>query len=203
MTPGRLGQLTISASEVAVPGPGEPIVVRGAAALFELTREDPLGRYRPLTGARTLRAGWRAPVSGGFTAEDAIEVVYPLALDHRRQLAEGTLRVVGLEDVLSRQSGRYEGTTALSDQGRRRVIRTVCGECVRVPVWYGAACRPEDIPCPEPCSVLVAFCREAALWEKERPAALEADALVPWAAFEEPGNELRERYLREAATTDD
>jgi hypothetical protein len=45
--------------------------------------------------------------------------------------------------------------------------------------------------------VLVAFCREALLWQQERPAPTEPDPTIPWAAFEEPGNELRERYLQE------
>jgi hypothetical protein len=76
-------------------------------------------------------------------------------------------------------------------------VRTVCGECVRRPVWDGATCGPDEIPCPEPCSVLVAFCREAVLWQQERPAPTEPDPTIPWAAFEEPGNELRERYLQE------
>lgn len=195
----RLGQLTISDDAVGVPGDGEPHVIASADELFEYTRTDALGRYRPLTGAKTLRAGWRAPVSRALTAEQVIETVYPLALVHRRQLAEGTLRVVGLDEVLSRQSGRYEETAGLSEEGRRRATRTVCGECVRQPVWDGAASGPGEIPCPEPCSVLVAFCREAAVWEREWPGASAPDPDMPWAAFEDPGNELRERYLREVA----
>jgi hypothetical protein len=124
-------------------------------------------------------------------------VVYPLALVHQRQFNDGTLRVVDLDSVLSRQSGRYEDTASLDEANRRRAVTTVCGQCVRRPVWDGAACGPEDIPCPEPCSVIVAFCREAAIWQTEPPDLADPDAAVPWAAFEEPGNELRERYLRD------
>ena len=127
--------------------------------------------------------------------EAALEVVYPLAKVHQRQLAAGELRVVPLEDVLARQSGRYEETATLSLEGRERAIATVCGECVRCPVWNAEPCGPRDIPCPEACSVLVAFCREAAIWQIETPSARPPDALVAWAAFDEPGNELRERYL--------
>ena len=145
-----------------------------------------------------------APSSGrNFLLEWAIEAVYPLALVHQRQHRDGTLRLVSLDEVLSRQSGRYESTSALSAQGRALAIETVCGECVRKPVWVGAECSGDEIPCPEPCSVLVAFCREAALWEAERPDGAPADNRVAWAAFDEPGNELRERFLQEMATVDD
>jgi hypothetical protein len=201
MSAETLGQLTITADNIGVPGDGSR-VVSTLEDLFELTRADDLGRYRPLTGAKTLPTGWRMVRDGGVSLEEALEVVYPLALIHRRQLAEGTLRVVGLEEVLSRQSGRYEDVAALSPGNRRRARRTVCGACTRQPVWDGVPCGAEDIPCPEPCSVLVAFCREAALWQGEPPATAEADASVPFAAFDVPGNELRERYLREDIVDD-
>lgn len=203
MSEWKLGQLVIRDDEVAVPGDGEQVVVQGAEALFEHTRTDALGRYRPLTGAKTLLTGWIAPVGEELPADQAIETVYPLALVHRRQLAEGTLRVVALEDVLSRQTGRYEDSARLSVRGRNLAVRVVCGACVRKPLWDGAACGAEDIPCPEPCSVMVAFCREAALWQGEPPAPTGPDESVAWAAFEEPGNELRERYLREWSSDDE
>jgi hypothetical protein len=203
MSEWRLGQLVIRDDGVGVPGEGEPSVVRDAAALFEHTRTDALGRYRPLTGAKTLRTGWIARVGEEMPADEAVETVYPLALVHRRQLAEGTLRVVALEDVLSRQSGRYEDSAGLSERGRRLAVRVLCGECVRKPLWDGAACGPDEIPCPEPCSVMVALCREAVLWQDERPAPAQPDEAVAWAAFDEPGNELRERYLREWSSNDE
>jgi len=196
MTTFQLGQLTVSPEGIGVASGAEPEPVRGEEALFEHVRHDALGRYRPLTGARTLRAGWFASADDRFPVEAAIEVVYPLALTHQRQFADGTLRVVGIDDVLRRQSGRYEDTSSLDAANRRRATQLVCGECVRRPVWDGAACGPRDIPCPEPCSVLVAFCREAALWQHEPPAPVPEDPAVPWAAFDVPGNELRERYLR-------
>jgi sirohydrochlorin cobaltochelatase len=193
----QFGQLTVRHDAIGVPGEGEARIIENRDALFELVREDALGRYRPLSGAGTLQTGWDAPLSAAFSRENAIETVYPLAIVHQRQLAAGTLRVVSLDDVLARQSGRYEASGALSPEGRARAVRTVCGECVRRPVWDGATCGPDEIPCPEPCSVLVAFCREAVLWQQERPAPTEPDPTIPWAAFEEPGNELRERYLQE------
>jgi hypothetical protein len=53
-----------------------------------------------------------------------------------------------------------------------------------------------DVPCPEPCSVFVSLCREAALWEQAPPQPAAVDDRVAWAAFDEPGNEVREAYLQ-------
>lgn len=198
MTARQLGQLTIDDGGLGVPAPGTDVLVSGADALFEHTRTDSLGRYRPLSGAKTLPTGWRAEFNECLSADCAIEVVYPLALTHQRQFAQGALRVVSLEEVLSRQSGRYEEVASLSERGRALAIETVCGKCVRRPVWSGASCPAEDIPCPEPCSVLVAFCREATIWQSERPSPSPPDPTVAWAAFDVPGNELREAYLSQS-----
>lgn len=198
-----IGELHVTATSVGVPGTVTQVIASSRDALFNHIRADDLGRYRPLSGARTLPTGWQMQLNTGLPAETAIETVYPLALVHQRQHAQGTLRLVTLDEVLTRQSGRYESTSALSREGRSRAVATVCGECVRQPVWNGSPCARDGIPCPEPCSVLVAFCREAALWEAEPPAAKPVDRHVGWAAFEEPGNQLRERYLERMATTDD
>ena len=201
------GQLTIvetsDGTSIGVPGAADqPLraLESTAEALFELVREDGLGRYRPLSGARTLPEGWAVTIGDELPFELAIETVYPLALAHQRQLSEGVLRVVPLEDVLARQSGRYEDAEKLSLDGRAKVVEVVCGSCVRLPVREIATIASKDITCPEPCSVFVAFCREAVLWEAEPPVPAAPNPAVPWAAFEEPGNELRERYLSEMSS---
>ncbi len=200
MTESRtFGQLTIEASPrgATIGVPGEPVraLESTETALLDFVRYDDLGRYRPLSGAETLPRGWEVTIGSDLPLDRAIETVYPLALVHQRHFAQGILRIVPLEDVLARQTGRYETARNLSIDGRARVVETVCGACVRCPVWDSAPCGPNDIPCPEPCSVFVAFCREAAGWEAAMPSSSTPNPEVPWAAFEEPGNELREQYL--------
>ncbi|MGE0599545.1 MAG: DR2241 family protein [Dehalococcoidia bacterium] len=197
----QIGQLELGENSIGVPGERMQEVAGNREALFHHIRNDDAARYRPLTGAKTLPTGWSVDLSPDLPMETAIETVYPLATVHRQQYLQGTLRVVTLDEVLSRQSGRYESSSALSQEGRARAIDTVCDECVRRPVWSGAACTVDDIPCPEPCSVMVAFCREAALWEAEPPRPAPANPHIAWAAFDEPGNELRERYLEGMTTT--
>ncbi len=166
--------------------------------LREVVRFDDRGRYRPLSGAKTLPGGWqvRCPSKD---VDDVIEAVYPLGTVHMREWERGELRVVSLEDVLARQTGRYAVAASLDDDGRRLAREVLCGDCVRSPVWAGAEPARGTIPCPEPCSVFVSLCREAALWHKDRPETGAINEDVPYAAFERQGNAVREAYIARMA----
>ncbi len=163
-------------------------------ALREHVRFDDHGRYRPLSGARTLPGNWRVSLPQGLT-EAAPQAIYPQALLHQRQAAQGTLQIIPLDEVVARQRGRYRIAGELDEEGRKRARDALCGRCVRTPVWAGEAAPEEAIPCPEPCSVMVALCREAALWQREAPEPSSPDPQVPFADFSTPGNEVREAYL--------
>jgi len=197
-----LGEVTLTSacdgSYVSVAGPsgGEPFRFEATSEqLREWVRPDARGRYRPLPGARTMRHGWEATVRGESLAAVA-GAIYPLAEEHRAEARKGTLRIVPLARVLERQTGRYRRAADLDSEGREAASRVLCGQCVKQPLWGGDQWDGEVIPCPEPCSVLVSLCREAATWQTEPPASHAPDPDVAYAAFDEPGNELREAYLR-------
>jgi hypothetical protein len=200
----RLGELSIVFGSDAIlisgpgPRPGELELPGDADAVRTHVRFDAMGRYRPLPGAYGLRQNWHARFATLDAAAAAIDAVYPLAQAHIADFEAGALRVVTLDHTLGRQAGRYALAASLSERGRRACSATLCGVCVKLPVWRDG--RPPElpegaIPCPEPCSVLVSLCREAALWERERPPAARPDADVPFAAFDTPGNVLREHLL--------
>ncbi len=203
--PASLGELRLEPKRIC--GPGDPLreLPPDAEAIRRYVRSDAAGRYRPLSGSRGLPPGWFVPLGGGLTADDVIEAVYPLALVHRQQAADGTLRIVPLDAVLDRQSGRYESARRLSDRGRRIAREVLCRGCVRTPAWPLSSTEPPApcavrpgpgvIPCPEPCSVLVALAREAAAWEQDPPAPAPIDPSVPFADFAAPGNPTREAVL--------
>lgn len=198
----RFGEVTMRIAEdmesITVVGPagfGERTrLVITPDELREFIRTDDRGRYRPLPGALTMRTNWEAEVRGELAA--VAEALYPLAAEQQALAEDGELRIVGLDDVLSRQTGRYRPASELDQQGRDVAARVLCGQCVKQPLWRGEAWDEQSIPCPEACSVMVALCREAALWERERPSLEQPDPEVAYAAFEEPGNEIREVYLR-------
>ena len=195
-----LGEVDVAFREgrVELSGPqsgGDPEQLEPSVeALREHLRFDERGRYRPLSGARTMRGGWAISMPENL-AEAAIEVVYPQALLHQRQAAAGPLRVVTFGEVVERQRGRYRVAGELDAEGRERTRDVLCSRCVRTPVWAEEAAPEDAIPCPEPCSVMVALCREAALWQQDPPAPASADPDVPFADFATPGNEIREAYL--------
>jgi hypothetical protein len=198
-----LGQLTllIGLDEAVIAGPGPDPGARelpaDVAAIRVHVRADDRGNYRPLSGLRNLPSNWHARFTSLEAFANAVDAVYPLAQRHAALLAEGSLVVVPLDAVFERQAGRYAVAARLSAAGRDRAVRMLCGACVRSPLWAGQPASEEGaIPCPEPCSVMLALCREAALWEQDRPAAAEPCAGVPFAAFDQPGNHLREAYLR-------
>ena len=163
-------------------------------ALRAHVRFDEHGRYRPLSGARTMPGNWRISLHESL-AEAAIDAIYPQALLHQEQAARGTLRIVTFGEMVGRQRGRYRVAGDLGAAGRERAREVLCGHCVRTPVWAGGTAEERDIPCPEPCSVMVALAREAALWQEDSPRAASPDSTVPFADFSTPGNEVREAYL--------
>jgi hypothetical protein len=201
----RLGELTMvrngEGAVVRGPAPNDESVVADPDAVRELVSQDASGRYRPLAGARSLPSGWQVECPTSSELGAIIDAIYPLALAHLEQWREGTLRVVSLADTLSRQTARYAVSNDLTSASRDAAADALCGYCVKQPLWR----RPSDpapvdvplqvIPCPEPCSVLVSLCREAALWEKKMPPATTIDPTVSFADFEAPGNEVREDCL--------
>jgi hypothetical protein len=198
-----MGELTllIGLDETVIAGPGPDPGVTELLPHPEVVRVhnrfDSGGHYRPLSGLRNLPRDWhvRLPNLEAFSA--ALDAIYPLAQTHIAAHAGGTLEVVTLDEVFARQEGRYRVAAQLSEGGRALVRRALCASCVRVPFWAGERHLPEGgIPCPEPCSVVLSLCREAALWETERPESVPPDPSIPFAAFEEPGNPLREAFLR-------
>lgn len=195
-----LGEVAVEfkARQVTISGPragASPLALEGTIeALREHIRLDEQGRYRPLSGARTMPGNWRISLPESL-AEAAIEAIYPQALLHAEQAARGTLRIVGFGEMVARQRGRYRVAGELDEEGRQRTRNALCGGCVRTPVWDGGTAGEDAIPCPEPCSVMIALAREAALWQRDPPRAASPDPTAPFADFSTPGNEVREAYL--------
>tara|TARA_Y100000588_G_C14142974_1_gene876983 strand:+ start:696 stop:1376 length:681 start_codon:yes stop_codon:yes gene_type:complete len=163
----------------------------------EHIRFDEHGRYRPLSGARSVPHCWHTSL-GRDLVEAAIEVIYPQALTHQEQAAKGTLRIITFEELAARQQGRYQVVEELSPSSLKSAQAVLCGNCVRTPMWSDTspATPADSIPCPEPCSVMLELFREATFWQKELPESKPPNTSVAFAAFSTPGNEIREAFLR-------
>jgi len=171
-TVAKFGELTVEAHNggFTLRGPkvaGDPAMLPcDPVTISHHVRADDAGKYRPLSGARTMRTGWATLCATRGDVDRLLDVIYPLARTHQDQWRAGNLRVVPIDDVLARQSGRYAHTSGLSAAGRQLVIETLCGGCVRTPVWAEKTLPEGGIPCPEACSLFVEQCRESAGLER-------------------------------------
>lgn len=166
--------------------------------LRQFVRTDERGRYRPLSGAKTMRAGWEATIATPDQDHQAVyDALYPLAMA-QRGLGKAGLRVVSLDTVLARRERPDSGAPGLDAEGRRAAAAVLCGRCVKAPLWNGASW-PDgpQLVCPEPCPTLVSLCEQAAGWHADTLDDVEADPDAPFADFESPANEVRQDYLRE------
>jgi sirohydrochlorin cobaltochelatase len=157
-------------------------------------RYDNDGRYRPLSGAQSLRAGWGVECKSVEEAAEWIEIVYPSALRHAVLRRRGSLNIVGAQAALPRQSGRYAGAGGVTETQIRRCADALCSQCVRAPVWLDGA-EDSPIPCPEPCSVFIALAREAAHWGKEDIPGVQEARPPGFADFENASNSVRKRFF--------
>ena len=176
-------------------GVGEPSETRGdSGAVRRAVRvRQTTGRYRPLAGARTLRRGWRFALPAATNCRRCIDEVYPLARRTSDSWSLGTLRVVPLDEVLRRQSGRYGVAAELDDRAGGRERALLCGTCVKTPVWRGdrsSTTGRSPVPSRAACSSRSAA--KPRCGSARPPAPAEPDPAVAFAAFDEPGNELRE-----------
>ncbi len=202
-----LGELTVEPIDggwrIRGPRSGSeaPAVEPSPSVVRQHVRYDDASRYRPLSGARTVPSHWQITVTSDQAVFGVVDVVYPLAIAHIDQAATGSLRPCSLAETLPRQSGRYEDSSALTAHGRRAAVAALCDNCVRTPQWSEErATAAYRIPCPEPCSVMVALCREAAIWEQDPPPPSPIDLALPFAALDVTGNEMREAWLAQSRT---
>jgi len=127
------------------------------------------GTHRVLRTAPDLARGWRF---AGLSPEDVWELLthfYPGAAAQREFVREGVLRIASWDETAARQTGIYAGLERLPRDQVLRLVRDRCERgCLRVPVWPPAATpagtpaawpsspwESGEIPCPEPCSLLI------------------------------------------------
>ena len=183
----------------------------GPRDLRARVRRDDRGRYRPLSGARTLPTGWRLADLGPAERFLAVRFAYPESVADWWNGRRGTLDLVDFEETVARQTGIYADLDEVEGSTLSPAVEAVCGDCVRRRCWRtggdepaegaergGAGDDDDAIPCREACPFLLsavhAFDDADGVDPAEWP-----DSAVPAAAFEEPGNRYRVRFARALA----
>lgn len=193
----------------------------------EISKTTAAGEYRPLKSSPNLKRGWELRLANADDLFTAMGYLYPAGVVHWHLHREGRLETTSYRENAARQSGIYKRVQRLSDGGVQDAARACCDDavCLKRILWDVDGDTPlrmdpggGEIPCPEPCSVFVAFARRVRLFEREKKRDLDAIGLSPSekedlaalveaaatgsvgfareAEFEEPLNERRMRYRR-------
>lgn len=201
-------------------------------AAREIAQTTAEGEHRPLKTAPNLRRGWALTELDGRGLWTALDYLYPACAAHWHAGRTGALRVTHWRDTAGRQSGIYSPVQLLPDEAVHRAVRACCADavCLRRVAWRVDADTPlalpdegpvegqAPVPCPEACSIFVAFARQVLTLERapRRPVAglgalaeeevAQLREIVAAAAagtlgaaregeFSEPTNPRRVRYL--------
>ena len=139
----------------------DPERLEDAAAVRGHLRYDDDGRYRPLTGARTLPTGWVATATDGRALVRIVEAAYPGSIPAWYRDRTDALEITHFDRTAARQSGRYAPLESMAVSVLEATVGPVCGGCVRDRRWGYAASDPVDatgsghIPCEEACPVVL------------------------------------------------
>jgi sirohydrochlorin cobaltochelatase len=147
---------------------GEMVAYNDPRNSREIARLDDFGKYRPLLWAPNLPRGWVFPNLEPKETLVALEGFYPgsVRLHHDEELLDAAVSV-GLEEFTERHGEMYSSVADADDPSVERTVRACCSEnCLRRRLWSGISLPSKDdegeIPCHEPCSVLVSAVRSEA-----------------------------------------
>jgi hypothetical protein len=149
------------------------------------------GDHRPLKTSPNLKQGWALVELDAAGLWTALEYLYPAAAVHWHAGSTGTLRPTHWRETAGRQSGIYASVRLLDDETVRNTVRACCADavCLRRVAWAADAGTPlaladegpvegdAAVPCPEACSMFIAFARQVV--KLERAPRREIPGLVP------------------------
>ena len=162
----------------------EPDALRKVSVsdLRGIAMETAAGAFRPLKSAPSLKRGWRCEVTDIGTLELAIRHLYPGGITDWHARNDPT-RATSYRDFTARQTGMYRITTFLDTDSAPPVISACCDDrfCLKTRLWTydGVADEPAgelDLPCLEPCPLLLEFARKAVRISQEPTEGLELTA---------------------------
>jgi len=208
----------------ADPDPATVEEIPDVEAADEMATTDADGQYRPLRTAPTLRDGWIAPDLDAHTCPELVATIYPATIANWYREREGTLDVTHFDAAAARQSGIYAVVDDLDRAAIDWLASACCRDemCLKRRAWDAGAEDPLDVPrgdgempCREPCSLVVAAARAFTKQEQEPPQtyqfeltpsehetlldcldAVAADRSVRLADLDEGANRYRARYLQ-------
>ncbi|MGD0814341.1 MAG: DR2241 family protein [Verrucomicrobiota bacterium] len=136
------------------------------------------GAFRPLMSAPDLQHGWRATARDANALGAALNLLYPGAVADWFAAQAPLPPVTSYREFAGRQTGMYRITARLDDAAAGAVIETCCQIefCLKRRLWTVEGLPPDppgaksDLPCLEPCAVLLESARKKARAELDKKA---------------------------------
>lgn len=133
------------------------------------------GAFRPLRSSPDLISGWVIFCANSGELWQGVQELYPGSVPDWFAAQGGQPPVTDYREFTNRQTGMYRITQLLTDQQATEVTRAACHErfCLKRRLWTVGGAKRDDrsrkseIPCLEPCAVLLELARKAARIEQE------------------------------------
>jgi hypothetical protein len=131
-------------------------------------------KFRPLRAAPDLPNGWILACSGSVELWRALQEFYPGSIPDWFAVQNGAVPA-NYREFTDRQSGMYRITQLLEDVQAANVTRAACHPrfCLKQRLWTVPGLEADspagksEIPCLEPCAVLLELARKATRIEQE------------------------------------
>jgi len=126
-------------------------------------------QFSPLKSAPNLKPGWVFLAKDPLELAEALEIIYPgYVSDYYKFSTQGDSVAQDYPDYTSRQTGMYRSTSALDSEDIADMVHGCCDAkfCLKSRQWQWAnggfkdeMGSPSNIPCLEPCAVLLELAR--------------------------------------------
>src|SRR5688572_19614734 len=170
--PSQRGYTTRHVADRSVPA--EQLKRIGLSDARKLAMFTGAGQFRPLRAAPDLPGGWLLICAGAGDLWRALQEFYPGSVADWFAVQNG-VAPTNYREFTARQSGMYRITQLLTDPQAASVARAACHPrfCLKQRLWtvtgleVDSSTSKSEIPCLEPCAVLLELARKASRIEQE------------------------------------
>ena len=133
-----------------------------------------VGQFRPLHSSPDLPRGWVLKCAGAADLWRALQELYPGSVPDWFAVQSGA-SPTNYREFTNRQTGMYRIASMLTDVQASHVMHAACHQrfCLKQRLWTVSGFAPDpaaaksQIPCLEPCAVLLELARKATRIEQE------------------------------------
>ena len=157
--------------------------------------------FRPIKGSPNLRSGWRLVVQNLQDLELALQAVYPGFISDNYAVKKiDPIPVTSYTAFAERQTGMYRNAKLLTEERAQQAVQACCGtkHCLKRRYWSvpgldmdTADEKKSEVPCLEPCAVMLEWGRKVVRMDQVAAKAVESGASpLNWTLTPDEANSL-------------